>query len=398
MKTTKKSDGITQRKDGLYMGRFMFNGKRHTMYDKDKKALKKRMNDMRYELEHGIYGSPEKMDLNHWFEAWLEEYKKNQIKETVQQQYKTLYNAYIRKELGKMKLQEIRAMHIQKLFNKMLTDGYSIGTVTLIKKVLHNMMNVAIENEILFRNPCKGTKLPKNETESVFLAEQQRTIFFQEITHSKHEDLYRLILGTGLRIGEALALNWDDIDFDNKTLSVDRDVVYKKLDGEDKAGLHYQTPKSYTSIRCIPLNTDIIRVLENHRKEQRLLRFKMGSEWKPLEQPEAQFLIFAKEDGTPFLPQNIYYDLDRLVETYNKRETVLSKEENREPFLLERIRPHQLRHTYATICFENGIPMKTVQTLLGHAGIQITADRYTHITEEKQKEDIKILDGMFMTS
>lgn len=398
MKATKKSDGITQRKDGLYMGRFMFNGKRHAMYDKDKKALKKRMNDMRYELEHGIYGSPEKMDLNHWFEVWLEEYKKNQIKETVQQQYKTLYNAYVKKELGKMKLQEIRAMHIQKLFNKMLTDGYSIGTVTLIKKVLHNMMNVAIENEILFRNPCKGTKLPKNETESVFLAEQQRTIFLQEITHSKHEDLYRLILGTGLRIGEVLALNWDDIDFDNKTLSVSRDVVYKKLDGQDKAGFHYQTPKSHTSIRCIPLNTDIVRVLENHRKEQRLLRFKMGSEWKPLEQPEAQFLIFTKEDGTPFLPQNIYCDLDRLVEAYNKKETALSEEENREPFLLERIRPHQLRHTYATICFENGVPLKTVQTLLGHAGIQITADRYTHITEEKQKEDIKILDGMFMTS
>lgn len=379
--------GITQRSDGRYMGRFSHNGERYTLYDDNNlKRLEKAMNDMRYELEHGIYGDTKKMTMNKWFDIWLQEYKENSVKRSTLESYKQFYDLYIRKPLGGKYIKELRAIQIQKLCNDMAKRGLATNTIAKVELIINGMLEQACKDDMLLKNPCRGVTVPKIECEPrKVLTEQEQEAFLNYV--SIHESqmfitLYNLQLGTGMRIGEILGLTWDKINYKDKTISIDRTLVYHK--GKDKRQAFFQTPKTKTSKRVIPMLENVTFLLKKWQREQKKQIDMLGTHWQP--RKDMENLVFTTQIGQPLMTNEINRRIHQIVDEIN--------EQNRD-INMQQFSSHSLRHTFATRCFENGIPPRVVQDFLGHASIKMTMDLYTHVLEDTKKDEIRKIEKLF---
>lgn len=385
--------GITQRPDGRYMARFQYKGEQYTLYHKTSvKQLVKDMNNMKYELEHGLYASAKKVKVDDWYNAWMNEYKAHTVKKSTFDLYDTYYNIYIKNILGKKIIQDLKPIHIQKLYNDMAKRGLKENTIKKVNTIICSMLQQAVKNEMIFKNPCVSVDIPKTEkTEKQILSAEQQDEFLQFIRSSnrwkKYHTLFTVVLGTGMRIGELLALNWSDIDYNEKTIEINKTLQY--LYNKEKKKYEYvmQTPKTKTSKRIIPLLDSLAFLLKKHRKEQQELRMSLGDKWQPLNKEGFGNLVFTTEFGRPFDRNSINRAISSIVTEMNKK-----REKGNE---FPNFSPHCLRHTFATRCFENGIPPKVVQEYLGHTTIQMTMDLYTHVMKETKQDEIKKLDNVF---
>lgn len=382
--------GITLRKDGRYQGRYTYNGKRYSIYDTDLKALQKKLRDAKYEVEHGIHAKPEKITLDAWFHIWIEEYKENNVKKGTILTYGQVYKDYIKKELGNKLIKDIRAEQIQKLYNNLYKQGYSISIIKLVRAVLSGMMKQAIKNEIIIKDVMTLVTLPKEkkkgERRVLSIEEQQMLIEYSK--ESKFEVLILLGLSTGMRIGEMLALEWKDINFKKQTLKVTGTLKYYGGRGTEK-----DTPKTSSSCREIPLLPSMVNLLKKHKKEQIAHKLQLGDRWNPVKNLED--LVFLQEFGSPFNATLFEKKLKCFINKANKMEYIRAEEENREPRELKVFTPHTLRHTFATRALENGIPPKVVQEILGHSSITMTLDLYTHVLPQTKSEELKKIEGLF---
>ena len=385
--------GITQRPDGRYMARFQYKGEQYTLYHKTSvKQLVKDMNNMKYELEHGLYASAKKVKVDDWYNAWMNEYKAHTVKKSTFDLYDTYYNIYIKNILGKKIIQDLKPIHIQKLYNDMAKRGLKENTIKKVNTIICSMLQQAVKNEMIFKNPCVSVDIPKTEkTEKQILSAEQQDEFLQFIRSSnrwkKYHTLFTVVLGTGMRIGELLPLNWSDIDYNEKTIEINKTLQY--LYNKEKKKYEYvmQTPKTKTSKRIIPLLDSLAFLLKKHRKEQQELRMSLGDKWQPLNKEGFGNLVFTTEFGRPFDRNSINRAISSIVTEMNKK-----REKGNE---FPNFSPHCLRHTFATRCFENGIPPKVVQEYLGHTTIQMTMDLYTHVMKETKQDEIKKLDNVF---
>lgn len=384
--------GITQRPDGRYMGRFQYNGQQYTIYHKTSvKQLQKAINDMKYELEHGLYANSKDIAVNEWFKMWMSEYKENTLKQSTFDMYCTYYNLYIKKSIGKILLQNLKPIHIQKIYNDMAKKGKKENTIKKVNIVINGMLNQAVRNEIIVKNPCISVEVPKSEKkERRVLSQREQDEFLSFVRNSekwkRYNTLFTVALGTGLRIGELLALNWSDIDFKNSIIRVSKTVQYLKNNETGSMEAVMQTPKTKTSKREIPLLDSISAILRKYKIEQQQLKWKLGDKWKPLEKDGFRDLVFTTEFGKPIDRSNVPSVIRRILKDLNK---------DRKEGVFEVFTPHSLRHTFATRCFENGIPPKVVQGYLGHSTIQMTMDLYTHVMKDVQQDEIKKIDKLF---
>lgn len=380
--------GITMRSDGRYMGRFTYAGERYTLYDEDNpKRLKKAMEDMRYELEHGIYGDGDKMILNKWFKIWIDEYKENKVKATTLAGYKSRYELYAKKKLGKMKLKDIKTIHIQKMYNEMLEKGMTVGSVKNLNIVLSNMFRFALHSDYILKNPCVGIDWPKESKEEVrVLSPEEQQRFLKAANGNRFETLYIVAFSTGLRVGELTGLTWDDIDFVNENLNVNKTLVYIYDEQEKRYVFRYQTPKTKGSTRCIPLIPETVKALKKYKLLQNARKIDLGDKWKPLE--GFNNLIFTTGFGTPMQETFVRKRIHCLINKINKDEDKEAKKQERTSRKFELFSPHAMRHTFATRAFESGMEPQVVQYIMGHNSLTMTS-RYTHIMEEKRKSEIQ---------
>lgn len=393
MTRTKKKlpKGITLRKDGRYQGRFTFNGKRYTYYDRDLKTLNQKLLDAKYEVLHGIQGSGINVTLNEWFYTWLHEYKVLIVKNSTLLMYSSNYERYVKENIGMLQLKNIKTIHIQKLYNAMKLDGLSIGTIQIVNSILNNVFSHAVQNDFIQKNPCKGAIIPNSiKKEPRVLTEKEQKLFLECIKDNFYEPLYLTALATGLRIGELTALTWEDIDLKGKILNVNKTLLYQKKFESEKNSFHIQLPKSKSSIRKIPLIPDIITVLQNQKVMQEQYKHINSEYWKPL--PQMDNLVFTTRNGTPIQEVYIVKRLKTITKKMNQLEEMNALKEKRIPKVIERITPHTLRHSFATRAFENGMSPKAVQALMGHSTLGITMDLYTHVTNDAKKKEMKKLE------
>ena len=225
--------GISWKKDKqLYMARFTYQGQSYTFYDRDLRTIKKTLSEKRYEIEHGLQGRADKISLNTWYQTWLNEYKIPNIKETSVNNYKQMYSCYIEPILGGKHLSQIKPVHVQKVYNDLLENGKSAKTISNIQGMLYDIFETACRNDLIIKNPCKGVARPKVEQTDrrVLSVEEQYTLvsYLKRDKFKPYEPLIITLLGTGMRIGEALGLTWNDIDFKNEQISVNKTLVYVK--------------------------------------------------------------------------------------------------------------------------------------------------------------------------
>ena len=145
-----------------YQGRVTYRGKTHCVTGSTITETKKLMSDLKYKLEHGIYSTAPKLTLDVWFQTWIDEYRKNDLKKGSLDTYKQMYK-YFKDDLGNMQLTAIRGEHIQRIFNKMLEEGKSVATIRLSAAALSACFRRAEKNGIIERNPVRQTDLPKKK-------------------------------------------------------------------------------------------------------------------------------------------------------------------------------------------------------------------------------------------
>lgn len=382
--------GIIQRADGLYRARYTYNGKRVSIYDKNLKALQKKLRDATYEMEHGIHAKPERLVLDKWYNIWLEEYKMQTVKNLTIKSYNNTYKKHIQEDLGKKKISDIRPEHIQKTLNNMLRKGYANGTIELTSIVLGDMFKQAVKNEILIKNPMTAVVIPRRQevVKQKVLSKVEQEMFLENIKGTPQEALFVLGFSTGMRIGELTALTWEDIDFTKNTISITKSMNYNSPNS-----FTLNTPKTQSSLRTIPVVGNVMKLLKKHKLKQAEVKLKMGNKWEVV--GEMDSLIFTNGVGHPLGNCQVKWIIKNNIKRINKMEEQKAKQEGRENFLINEFTPHVMRHSFATRALENGIPPKIVQEILGHSSITMTLDLYTHALPETKKEELKKIEYLF---
>lgn len=195
--------GIMQRKSGIYRGRFYYKGETYTKDNADLKKLVQEMEDLRYEVKHGLKGKVDNITLDTWFDIWLNTHKKRTIKESTQVRYDDFYRRYIKKQIGKQRVADFNPIILERLLQNMADDDYSTKTIRDVYNILNAMFKYAVHNRILTFNPCAGVEVPKTKTKQirVLTVKEQREV----LEHAKeriHENLIQVALGTGMRGGD----------------------------------------------------------------------------------------------------------------------------------------------------------------------------------------------------
>ena len=367
--------GITQRKDGIYQGRFVNRfGERRTVYANSLKEIREKLRDEEYEDDKCINIVHRNMTLDEWYEIWMETCKKN-CRESTKATYAGHYRR-IQKELGWRKLSELNLIVMQQVFNELGTDNERKNS----KKILVDMMEKAIDSDLLIKNTAKQinaviSKEPKKERR--VLTREETELFLAQAEDTFYYNLYVLALETGMRIGELTGLRWDDVDFNRKVLYVRRTLSYFQKDGQYIFEWH--DTKTHNGRRTIPLTSRAIAALKKQRLQQKTILLKHASEVSE----EYRDLVFATKTGQP-------------TQTFIVKECIelTVKQLRQQGHEFESFSAQCFRHTFATRAIENGVTPKTLQRLLGHGSLMMTMDLYCHVTDDTLFEAMELMEKM----
>lgn len=374
--------GIAQRKDGTYQGRYVNRfGDRKSVYGSSVKEVKNKLAQAELNEQKMSNIVDEKIVLDDWFEKWMRVYKEPVVRLSTKTMYISMYKRLISPVFGKKRLVNITKLMVTDLLNNMAKNGYQYETLNKVKILLIDMLDRAMEDQFLVRNPAKGVRLPKNkpQKESKALSKEDQTDFFECAAGTFYNNMFVVAVNTGLRPGELYALTENDIDLENNVIHVNHTLLYQKLDGDTCKTFHMGPPKTETSVRTVPINIYCRRALEKQVIQRKIVMAKTCR--KNLEFPD---LLFTTKYGTPLNAELYGAAIDRIVQEVNLTRDSLD--------LMEPFSGHCFRHTFATRCFEAGIAPKTVQAYLGHASLQMTMDLYTSVMEHKKVNDMQLLE------
>ena len=365
LKGKELGEGIVQRANGTYQARFVDKfGKRRQKKSKKLQEVKQWLADATYIDQHSDLDQATDMLVDAWFDYWIG-VKKQTVRPNTVRNYSERYERNIKGVIGNKLLTDVKPIHCQKIFSDMADEGYKTTTIYQTRIALYNMFEFARENDVLIANPCKKSLKsdmgkPSDKKEALTIDVQKK--FLEAVVGYSYENQYRFVLQTGLRTGELIGLKWSDIDFESRTMKIERTMEYRYKVGEWRVG----PPKSKSGYRTIPLTDEAIRILENQRSKNKSLKL-VPMEWKDI--------VFLCRKGTPV--KNSTYD------------TGLFKYCDRVG--IPRFSMHVLRHTFATRCIEGGMKPKTLQKILGHSNIGITMNLYVHITEDEKHREIDLV-------
>ncbi len=375
--------GIAQRKDGSYQGRYVNRfGDRKSVYGSSVKEVKNKLAQAELNEQKMSNIVDEKIILDDWFEKWMRIYKEPIVRLSTKTTYKSMYIRLISPVLGKKRLVNITKLMVTDLLNNLAKKGYQYEMLNKVKILLIDMLDRAMEDQFLLRNPAKGVRLPKNkpQKETKALSREDQTDFFECSAGTFYNNMFVVAVNTGLRPGELYALTEDDIDLEDNVIHVNHTLLYQKLDGDTCKTFHMGPPKTDTSIRTVPINSYCRKALERQIIQHKVVMAKTCK--TDLEFPD---LLFTTKYGTPLNAELYLEAINRIVQEVNLTRDSLD--------LMDSFSGHCFRHTFATRCFEAGIAPKTVQAYLGHASLQMTMDLYTSVMEHKKVDDMQLLEN-----
>ncbi len=365
LKGKELGEGIYQQANGTYCARFVDRfGKRKSKRSKKLQEVRQWLADATYINEHSDIEQATSMMVDSWFEYWID-VKRKTVRPNTVRNYTERYHRNIQRVIGKKLLTEVKPIHCQRIFTNMADEGYRTSTIYQTRIALFNMLEFAKDNEVILSNPCKKSiksdmGKPSQKKEALTIDVQKK--FLEQATGQSYENQYRFILQTGLRTGELVGLKWNDVDFENRTVKIQRSMEYRHSVGVWRVG----EPKSDSGYRTIPLTDEAVRILMAQKEKNKKIKV-IPMEWSEY--------IFLSRKGEPV--KNSTYDtaLFKICEKAG----------------INKFSMHVLRHTFATRCIEGGMMPKTLQKILGHSNIGITMNLYVHITEEEKQKEIDMV-------
>jgi integrase len=374
-------EGLSQRKDGRYVGRFTDRfGVRKEFKDFNLAEVKQQLKSAKSRNELCLNVAEDDTTLDMWYQTWMRLYKCEGVRKicaNTKRQYDDIFRLHISPTLGDKKLKDIKQAHILDLIAELGKKGYQYETKNKVRILMLDMLDKAMINEMLNRNAARGIKLgKKDKVEARALTKAEQTVFFECCKGTFYDNLFTLAVSTGLRPGELCALTVSDVDFKARMIDVTKTLVYQKFDGDEKKEFHVGPPKTHQSVRKVPLTDKAIESLKKQLIQREVIMSRQSA--KPLKGYEN--LLFTTKWGTPICSQIFCDAIKKVFEEANLTRDTL---EQITPFS-----PHAFRHTFATRCFEAGIKAKTVQMYLGHATLAMTMDLYTHLFEKHSTEEM----------
>lgn len=338
--------------------------RRTAVYGKTQSETRAKATELRKRLEHGqpVRDTTDTLDsfAGEWITTAL---AASQRKQTT----KAVYGALTRSQiigsgLGRLPLSKITPRAVEGWLVELNNKGLTEATVRSVYNILRAILDVAVRDGALSVNPAAIVKRPRvTRAEAQYLTDDQVHAVLSAARTTRFASLFELLIHTGLRRGEALALQWSDVDLEAGTLRVRATLT--RFDGK----LQVTEPKTTKSDRTVPLDVDAVRVLRAVRIQQAQDRLRAGSWW------HQTGFVFTSRSGEPCEPRNALRAFHTAA---------------RHAGLPVSVGLHTLRHTAATILIEEGVPLKIVSEILGHASVTITGDIYGHVSPDVAREAV----------
>ncbi len=323
-------------------------------------ALKQAMSDSK---------RAENCTVDECFSNFIE--NKQGVRETTLLKYRQVYHSFIRESIGNMRMRNITVETLETLFEAIVYSGTSPITTGMVRSLLSNLFKMALKERIIDTDPMPMVEIPRNKKEV-----QKRTPFTEEelqelIGRIHRTDLRTIIqLGawTGMRAGEILGLQREDIDFKNELIRVRHtlSVVQRRLILEE--------PKTMAGRRAVPVSRECLVMLKEY----------MDSDFaeirRNLAPTDYKNFVFLSSKGLP-IPGTCVANHLKMIVTKMKADGVLPSYGN--------YTFHSLRHTFATKCLLKGMKPKVLATILGHSSTRVTLEIYTHICEDDEKNEMR---------
>ena len=372
---------ISQRKDGIWTGRVYLgrslDGKQKVkaVYGKTEKEVKRRIKEVKEELmkNDSIFFS--RLLFSELLINWIHSVKKYELKPSSFDRLEITVNNNILPYLGHLHLSDIKPFDIQQFINQLTEKGYSYSTIKKTYNAINASLKMTLEMDYIRKNPCTGIRLPKQikreKSDIEFFKDEEveeivTSAIYQYKTGRymyKHGYAIIILLNTGMRVGELLALKWHNVDFEERQIYIEetRGQIIDRTESEHRYTVIDRSTKTQSSCRYVPINA---------KTEEALLYFKrLGYN---------STYVMANSDNSVITYRNLFRVLSNILEANNITHGSL----------------HTLRHTFATRLFRNGVDIKVISELLGHSDINITYDIYTHIVNEQKKKAVDILDSL----
>lgn len=378
---------IEKRGDNSYRlrvsGGYTGEGKRitykKTIQAKNKTEAQKELALFIAEIETGQALSAKKMRFRDYSDFWINNYAIPNLSPKTYERYKSMLKARILPYLGNMYLDKIQPMQLMYLYQELSESTYvrknvshklSSKTVLEHHRLLHSMLQQAVYWQMIPYNPASRVRPPKAKKPNINFYDDAQTIALIKALEGeelKFRVIILLTIFTGLRRGEVLGLEWQDINFKNSSLTVRQASQYVS-----SIGIYTKDPKTETSNRIISIPESIIKLLKEYQKEQLKTRLRLGKEWIETNR------LFVQWNGAPMHPDTITKWFRQFLEDKN----------------LPHITFHGLRHTHATLLISQGLDVRTVSNRLGHAQTSTTLNIYAHAFAKMDREASDKLDNL----
>lgn len=309
-----------------------------------------------------------------WCRLWFDTYAKPHIRSTTAATYENVIEQHIIPKIGMVKIRQLTSIQIQRMYNEAKTNGriqrfknpqppeLSNSYVRRIHMVLRAALQQAVDERLIPYNPCENCRIPpKEKKEMKVIPPEQIGAYLREAEQYGVLPMFFLELSSGLRWGELLALRWDDLDTENRILSVSKQVT--RIDGE----LVATEPKTRNSIRRVVLSRQAVELLVREHEQH----------------PDNPLLFPSPRTGGYWSPDAVSRINRKLLEMAG---------------IEEHVRFHDLRHTFATMALSSGVDVKTLSSMLGHYSAGFTLDTYTHITNDMQRGAAEKIGGFMETA
>ena len=390
--------GETQRKDGRYCYSYTDRmGKRISIYRKTLVELREAEKKLARDYDDGLDPAKSKhIEVNHMVENYLA--TKHNLKVTTKGTYMNMYKHYIKNDFGKRKIVDVKYSDVKKYYYGLIVErGLKATTVDHVHTVLRPAFQMAVRDGLIRTNPTddvmaeiKRSKFWEKPARKALTVNEQKVfmdIFRNSPNYKGWLPLITVLLGTGVRIGEACALCWSDIDFENRIIHINKSFSDRPDEfGEIKRRI--QSTKTTAGTRDIPMFQEVFDAFLMEYEFQKILGFNEE------EIDGYSGFVFTTSAQTVVLPGAVNRAIHGAIDEYNEAETLAAEAEGRLPFLLpEEVTCHILRHTFCTRLCENESNIKIIQSIMGHADITTTMNIYAEATKEKKQEVMSHLEG-----
>ena len=353
--------------------------------------------------------------VSDYLDQWYDLHCKLNLKYNTQVGYLQIIENHLKPKFGIYKLKAINSTILQEYANSLKLNGYSKSHIVGILTVFQSALDYAIEPlHYISQNPMKSVKFPKVERkprERIILTLDEWQRIIDRFRDTRYYIPLMIGFYTGLRISEAFALTWDDIDFEKRTLSVNkqivkrnfgadvRKVVEKKGKKEQRSSWYFTTPKTPASVRTVPFGETLYQTLKHEKAEQLKNELKYGEYYT--------IHVMKKEVDEKGNDMIRVVPVQKCVDNQLQRVRLICVAENGQYTSTDSFKfcsrvihrelklafdYHSLRHTHATMLIEAGANVKNVQVRLGHTNIQTTLQTYVHDTEKMAEQSVDLFE------